>query len=109
MPPAGPRRDAWKNQGAGQTPQTPGKPGQWKNQQTPTATPTPFWRRKAFKSGIAVASLGVLTALVLVVIRWLRPEPPPHLIIITAGYEDNLAVPHNVAGRKGAMALRDWA
>src|SRR5437870_5072158 len=37
-----------------------------------------------------------------------RPDPPPRLIFITDGYEDNLAVPHDVAGERGAAAVREW-
>ena len=48
-----PRKGAWKNQGAGQVAPTPGKPAQWKGQQTPSGNPfTPFWRRKSFKIAV---------------------------------------------------------
>lgn len=103
-----PRKGAWKNQGASQPSQS-GKPGEWKNQQTKTDSVLPFWRRKPFKIGMAIASLGIVSALVVVVILWLQPEPPPRLILITAGYEDNLAVPQNVAGRRAARAMQNWA
>src|SRR5262245_35210175 len=95
-----PRKGAWKNQGANQPALSQGKPGEWKNQQNRTPGQVPFWKRKVFKIGLALAGLGALTALVLVVIRWWSPEPPPRLVFITAGYEDNPAVPHNAAGRR---------
>src|SRR4051812_1571700 len=40
---------------------------------------------------------------------WLSPAKGTCLVVIGAGYEDNLAVPHNVYGRKGLEALTQLA
>jgi hypothetical protein len=64
---------------------------------------------KRMKIFLAAGSL--LTVLVGVVVLWLlfrRPDPP-RLVLISAGYETNLAVPHNVYGKRTVGDLRAWA
>jgi hypothetical protein len=50
---------------------------------------------------LAFATLFVLCAVLVWVALWLRPGKDTALVLIGAGYEDNLAVPHNVYGRRG--------
>ena len=40
---------------------------------------------------------------------WLRPPDPFRLVLVGAGYEQNLAVPPNVLGRRGLDGLEQWA
>ncbi len=72
----------------------------------PTTQPRPSRKRlKLFLVGAALATiLGLLIWLAL------RPKPPGHstLVLVGAGYEENLGVPHNVYGREGLKALADW-
>src|SRR5581483_6097264 len=63
-------------------------------------------RAKLFAAAVALlAIVGGVVGLVIIV----RTPPPPELVIIEAGYETNLAVPHNVYGKRGAGAFKKWA
>jgi hypothetical protein len=43
------------------------------------------------------------------VVFWFWPPPPARIVLVGAGYETNLAVPHNVYGREGLRSLAAWA
>jgi hypothetical protein len=53
--------------------------------------------------------IGVAGLLIAWLIWLLRPVKPFVLVAIGAGYETNLAVPHNVAGVHGLDAVREWS
>jgi hypothetical protein len=61
------------------------------------------------KIGIAAsATLAVLVGAAWL-IYWLRPTPPPLLVLVGAPNRTNLAVPHNVPGLLGLKAIQTWA
>jgi hypothetical protein len=55
-------------------------------------------RLRRLQIGVAWLSLLVLTALLVWASTWLSPPRPARLVLLGAGYQDNLAVPHNVYG-----------
>ncbi len=66
------------------------------------------WSRK---SQLALAGLvfAVVIGAMTWIILWLRPVKPFRLVVLSAAYETNLAVPHNVPGKTTAARLADWA
>jgi serine/threonine-protein kinase len=75
----------------------------------PTSKPPYRLRRAYWLPGlIALAMVGLGAALWL---AWwfLSPPKTTHLVLVGAGYEDNLAVPHNVYGMKGLDDLAELA
>ncbi|MCI0457972.1 MAG: hypothetical protein L0Z62_13480 [Gemmataceae bacterium] len=88
--PAGPDKGgpAWKGQGAAPTPRQP-------------------WSKKT-KIVTAAALIGLVMAVLAWVVFWPDPPRPFRLILLTAGNESNLAVPHNVFGRHAAAKLAAW-
>jgi hypothetical protein len=100
-------------------------PGAWKNQPAGSLDPDgsgPLWQRGVDpgrpvhprkKRGprllIALLLLLVFSALLIWVSLWLQPAKGTAVVILYAGYEDVLAVPHNVYGRNGAEALAQFA
>src|SRR5262245_13807351 len=70
------------------------------------------------KLGLGVLAFLLFNALLVWVIYWLWPPKPTCLVLIGAGYENNLAVPHNVYGwnslegladlSKGASSFMSW-
>ena len=67
------------------------------------------WFTKRVKVLLAVTSLLTVVVGVVVVLLLLRHTDPPRLVLIGAGYETNLAVPHNVYGKRGLGDLKEWA
>lgn len=66
--------------------------------------PAPY-RTRAWKLAAAAGlSLAALAAVVWVGL-WMRPPEPAHLIILQAGYDNNLVVPPNPYGKAGARQL----
>src|SRR5205814_1818850 len=63
---------------------------------------------KRMKILLAVTSLLAVVAVIVVVLLWLRGTDPPRLVLIGAGYETNLAVPHNAYGKRGLGDLKAW-
>ncbi len=74
------------------------------------ATPTPLPPRvKAGRlAGILALVLATATALIWLLF-WLRPPGPACLVLAGAGYEDNLALPHNAPGREAMGRLANLA
>src|SRR5262249_55623565 len=107
QPMTAPRKPSWKpDAGSSPTPSSPtpggGAPQGWK----PTAPETPggpsWLTSRGTLIGMVVAGLLVLAIALIIIVNWPRPVRAPALVIIEAGYEENLAVPHNVAGRNAA-------
>ena len=68
------------------------------------------WFTKRVKIFLATASL--LAVVVGAVWMWLRfrpIDPPYRWFLIDAGYETNLAVPHNVYGKNSVADFKQWA
>ena len=105
-PPQPPQR-AWR----GALPSTggPAKGGPaWKGSPGPAAAARKPWSRKT-KLTLGVGLLGALAGLFVVVVLLPRPVKPFRLVLLSAGYETDLAVPHNVPGRKTVAKLAAWA
>lgn len=102
-----PHVPAWKK-AAG--PSSPGsrasRPG-WRAE--PDAAPTRRGLSRRTKLGLGVFTLIALSALLIWVVWWLIPPKSACLVLVGAGYEDNLAVPHNVPGWHGLEELRELA
>src|SRR5262245_44697222 len=79
----------------------------WQQSPRPTAIRRPWGRRARIV--VAVSLLAAVAAAFTAVLLWPRPAPPVRLVLIGAGYETNLAVPHNVWGRRGLRDLERWA
>jgi len=62
------------------------------------------WTRRA-QLAVAVPAFAAACALLIWVSSWLRPPRPARLVLIGAGYEGNLAIPHNAYGREGLRRL----
>src|SRR5579871_2425808 len=84
-------------------PALPTNQTRWRAQSEPSSTPPRYLR----KGRILLLFLGlfVLCALVVWVSLWFRPGKDTALVLLVAGYEDNLALPHNVYGRQGLVEL----
>ena len=107
---ATPDKNAWKQAAQGQAPAGASKPASWKPS-GPTAPPSgPSWLKSAgLWIGVVVVGMLAIAGVIIVVLGWVRPDPAPTLVLIEAGYEGNLAVPHNAYGRQAVRALAAWA
>jgi hypothetical protein len=97
--------------------------GAWKLQSpNPASASGPAWhgggepprgtgssRRRGLRLAAALALLLVLTASLIWVSLWLQPAKGTSVVVIHAGYEEILAVPHNAGGQAGALALAQLA
>jgi hypothetical protein len=100
-----PSKRAWKDAVQKTGPAT-GK-RQW--QQT---APAPKARRplsRRARIGIVLGVLGAIVGVLAVLLYLLTPPRPACLVLIGAGYEDNLAIPQNAAGWKGLEDLQRFA
>jgi hypothetical protein len=70
---------------------------------------TPWWKKRPFRIAMAGGSIALLLGVILAIVLWFRPAKPFAVVLMGAGYEENLAVPHNVPGLHGVDALRAWA
>jgi hypothetical protein len=106
-----PRKPSWKPDAASASPpaHAPGKPSGWKPS-GPAGPSGPSWITSRWARIAAVlAGLATLAVALVIILLWPRPSRAPALILIEAGYEANLAVPHNVAGRNASRAIAEWA
>src|SRR4051794_24462018 len=101
-----PTRDGWRRAAAPAERRRSGP--KWRRGADPTA---PRWRRRvrAMKVAAAIATLGLLGGLLIWVSTWLWPLDPATLVLVGAGYEQNLAIPHNAYGRRSLRTLADLA
>ena len=109
-PAPGPRKRSWK--GGGESPSTAAgwRRKDWQGRSdAPDPGAIPWWKTRVARIGFVFSLLVGVFAVTVLVIRWWQPVPPARLVLIGAGYEDNLAVPHNVPGRRGLDALAGWA
>jgi hypothetical protein len=70
---------------------------------SPTGT---GWSKRHKFAALAAGVFATLVALILVVL-WLIPPKPACVFLIGAGYEENLAIPHNVYGRESMREFAD--
>src|SRR5207253_2394212 len=80
----------------------------WKGQvdAAPPAAKQPMSRKSKLTLGAVL--LGLLAGLFVVIALLLQPVKPFRLVVLSAGYETNLAVPHNVPGRTTSTELAAW-
>jgi hypothetical protein len=105
-PQPSPSSRAWRAQA--RTPETPTDEGQrWRRDADALLGRRGRRRTRARRFALGFLFLAVLLAALVWIVLWLRPARGTGVLILTAGYEDNLAVPHNVYGRTGANALAD--
>src|SRR5262249_15633022 len=104
-------RKAWQGGGAGSS----GKPVGGKDWQKGSARKAParpggrpWWQSRRVRIWAVVLSIFAAAGAWYGILRWLSPRDVPQLVLIEAGYEDNLAVPHFVAGRNSCKALEEW-
>ncbi len=106
-----PRKPGWKPDASASAPASPsaGKPAGWKPS-GPTQPSGPSWISSRWvQVGGVLAGLFALAGVLIYLFFIPRPVRAPALVLIEAGYEANLAVPHNVAGRNATKALEQWA
>src|SRR6202023_1909510 len=119
-----PRQAATKTLQGFEMPGTPSRlPSRsWRPGAKPAEQPTatgPTWRRvatasasraarrsRAFRVVLILLAFLTLSSLFVWVCLWLAPPKPACLVLIGAGYEDNLAIPLNVYGRQSMQALQ---
>src|SRR2546428_76797 len=102
------------------TPQPPRR--SWRDDASGNRGPTKReWQKEGGGSGggprlsrrmkIILAASSLVGVLVGVLVMWwmIRRTDPPRLVLIGAGYETNLAVPHNVHGKRALADLKGWA
>src|SRR5262249_20172417 len=82
-------------------------PPSWRNPESPRAAVPPRVGI-ARLAGVLLLILLVATALVWFIL-WLRPPGPAVLLLVAAGYEDNLAVDAFPQGREGMSRLAQVA
>lgn len=80
----------------------------WQSQALVTARPPRPWNRLGWAFSGLLLFAGFISLLVYVSL-WLSPAKGTYLVLVSAGYEDNLAVPHNIYGRNGLKALSEFA
>jgi hypothetical protein len=69
-------------------------------------TTGPVTRRSlAVRAALTVAAAAALVVAFVWVVLWLRPLRPAALVLAGAGYQENLAIPHNAYGLNGLKAL----
>jgi hypothetical protein len=103
----GPRKDPWKDGGAKGP--TGGSNQPWRPAPITGAGGPPWWQTRQGKIVLLAGSIGVVLVTLVAVWLWPKPVKPPPLVLIKAGYEDDLAVPHNFWGAKGLDDLERWA
>src|SRR6266446_5581034 len=96
--PRGPNR-GWKSQASAPGAASTGKRGWQQSAGLPTGPKRP-WSKKA-KLGMATFALSAIVGLMIAVILWLQPLKPAVLVLLGAGFEEDLSVPHNAYGWKG--------
>src|SRR5262245_33291810 len=101
-----PHQRAWRDpiNPAGHAPK--GGPA-WKGGVDDTKGGKQPWSKNA-RLALAACLFGGVVAAIFIVLLWPNPLKPPRLVILSAGYETNLAIPHNVPGRTAGKELADW-
>jgi len=103
--PSRPIMRTWRPEAAPKEEVVVGGP-RWRRDQD-GAKRVPFRKSRYFRTGVLGLLALVFIALLIWVSSWLSPPRPACLVLIGAGYEENLAVPANVYGRKSMTDLAD--
>src|SRR5262249_36929005 len=94
---------AWRRDGSARDRQQAAQPRWRRDKEAPAAPVVTLSRRK--KLAIVGAATALLVGVLIWVVWWLFPPKPAALVLVGAGYETNLAVPHNAEGWKGLKDL----
>jgi hypothetical protein len=86
----------------------PGPQRVWQREKEPAGAVRAGWSRRR-KLGLVCGGLCATLAALVLVVWWLRPPRPLALVLVGAGYEDNLAVAPNVYGLQGLEDLQALA
>src|SRR5438876_1183997 len=87
----------------------PGQPrGKQPSRRSTTGALPSGKRKKLIALGLVSAAFGLTVAGIIIVILLLRNPTELSLVLLEAGYEKNLAVPHNAFGRFGLQQLAVW-
>src|SRR6185503_1101881 len=84
----------WQKGSARKAPTQPGGP--------------PWWQSRRVRIWAVVLSIFAVAGFFVGVIMWPTKLKVPQIVMIEAGYEDNLGVPHFVAGRNSCRAIEQW-
>lgn len=103
--PSRPIMRTWRPEAAPQEEVVVGGPRWRRDQAGPQRVP--FRKSRYFRTGVLGLLALFFIALLIWVSSWLSPPRPACLVLIGAGYEENLAVPANVYGRKSMGDLAD--
>ncbi|SIO60649.1 hypothetical protein SAMN05444166_6473 [Singulisphaera sp. GP187] len=98
--------DDWRRTGASSERRSAGP--KWRRQ-LEARSPRRVRRTRALKVAGAALALGILGGLLIWVSTWLWPPKPASLFLVGAGYEQNLAIPHNAYGRRSLQVLANQA
>ena len=103
-----PRKPSWRSEVPKKATKSEAARPAWQREAAAPVEATPRWNRKT-KIGVGVFGFLAFNALLIWVIYWLWPPKPSCLVLLGAGYEDNLSVPHNVYGANGLDGLAELA
>jgi hypothetical protein len=103
----GKKKPDWRNQGPASPSAAAGR-RDWHTKPDGAKRPTPPLSPAA-RLLLALGLLGIVVAALAIVISWLRPEPPAALILLSASYDTNLALPHNAYGYQALQELEKIA
>jgi hypothetical protein len=104
-----PRKKSWRDAIGSPAPSTRGVDETWRQQPAEAPKGTPWWRKRWARLGMVAGGMGVVALTIFILILLLRAPRPFVLVLVGAGYEENLAVPHNAPGAKSLEALEVWA
>jgi hypothetical protein len=106
--PPPPRKKSWRDTAAA-PPKTRGVNEAWRKTDGAGPAGPSWWSRRWARLAFVSGGLALVTGAVVLWILLIHPPRPIRLVLLGAGYETNLAVPHNVPGMNGLDALADWA
>jgi Mg-chelatase subunit ChlD len=95
---------AWRD-GAAAAKRRPTGERAWQRDAAAVGTRPRFSRR--MQIGVALGLMTVVAVVLVLVYLFYHPTQPFRLVIVTAGYQQNLSVPHNVAGVHDADGLQE--
>jgi hypothetical protein len=81
----------------------------WQQGRDKSRLGAPWWQKRPFRIAMVGGSIALLLGLILAVVLYFRPPKPFAVVLMGAGYQENLALPHNVPGVRGVEAIGAWA
>jgi hypothetical protein len=105
--PPPPRKKSWRD--TAEAPKARGGKQAWQEKPGGGPVPPSFWSRRKTRLAAVITALALVTLGFAIWTTYFRPPRPIVLVLLRAGYEDNLAVPHNVPGANGGDAVARWA